>query len=182
MNTPAFSSIALRTTVVHTVTYFIVGAVAFFLLDYSNRYADPEIARVMRQTDHPLVTSGPLFQVLRGFLFGVVFYAMREVIFPRRRGWLTLWLMLVVVGILSPFGSAPSSIEGMIYTVLPVWFHLMSLPEILIQSFLLAFVTHYWVNHPDSRWFNWPLGILFVVIIALTVLGAFSALGVLPSR
>ena len=35
----------------------------------------------------------------------------------------------VVRGIFSPFGAPPSSIEGMIYTVLPVWFHIVNFPE-----------------------------------------------------
>ena len=114
----------LKTTIVHTVTYFIVGLIAFTFLDYSAKYADPIVANFMRQTDHPLVAAGPLFQLLRGFLFGIVFYVLREIIFPQKRGWLTLWLVLVIVGILSPFGAAPSSIEGMLYTVLPIWFHI----------------------------------------------------------
>jgi hypothetical protein len=39
-----------------------------------------------------------------------------------------LWLALAIIGILSPFGAAPSSIEGMIYSVLPVWFHVVNFP------------------------------------------------------
>lgn len=181
MKEPSFSSIALRATLVHTITYFVVGALSFTLLDYSARFADPAVAGMMRQTDHPLVAAGPLFQVLRGFLFGILFYALRDVIFPRKRGWLTLWLVLVIAGILSPFGAAPSSIEGMVYSVLPMWFHIMGLPEILLQSLLLAFLTHYWVNHPEKKWLTWLFGIAFVLIVLLALLGILSALGILPA-
>ncbi len=177
----SFSSITIKTTLVHTVTYFLVGLLSFQFLDYSARYADPAVAVVLRQTNHPLVTAGPLFQVLRGFLFGIAFYALRDVIFPKRRGWLILWLVLLIVGIFSPFSSAPGSIEGIVYSTLPMWFHVMSLPELIIQSFLLASLSHYLANHPEKRWLSILFGTLFMVIVLLALLGILSALGVLPA-
>ena len=174
-----FASISIKTMAVHTVTYFIVGLFSFVLLDYSTRYADPVVASLMRQTDHPLVAAGPAFQLLRGFLFGIVFYLLRDVFFPRKNGWLTMWLVLVIVGILSPFAAAPSSIEGMLYTVLPMWFHLSNFPEILLQSGVLAWLTFYWVNHPEKKWLSWVLWILFGIVILMSALGALSALGML---
>jgi hypothetical protein len=175
------SRIILKTTIVHTVTYFVIGLLAFTVFDYSARFADPVVAGMLRQTDHPLVSAGPLFQVIRGLLFGVVFYALREVFVARPKGWLTMWLVLVVVGILSPFGSAPSSIEGVVYTVLPLPFHLMGLPEILVQSGLLAYLTHYWVRHPQARWLNWFFGVAFALVLLMGTLGVMAALGMLPS-
>jgi len=179
-NKISFSVISLKATVVHTVSYFVVGLIAFTFFDYRSRFADPVAANMFRQTDHLLVSAGPLFQVLRGFLFGVAFHFLRDIIFPRKYGWLILWLILVIVGVLSPFGAAPSSIEGMIYTVLPPWFHIMGLPEVLIQSGLLAFLTCYWVNHPEKKWLNWVLGIIFVLCILMSTLGILDALGLLP--
>lgn len=176
----SFASIVVKTAVVHTVTYFIVGLISFMLLDYSAKYADPVVSGLMRQTDHPLVAAGPAFQLLRGFLFGIVLYFLRDMIFPKKNGWLTLWLVLVVVGILSPFAAAPSSIEGMLYTVLPMWFHLTNFPEIFLQSGLLAWLTHYWVNHPEKKWLGWALWAVLVIVILMSSLGALSALGVLP--
>jgi hypothetical protein len=180
MNRLSFGTIALKTTVVHTVTYFVIGLISYSLLDYTTKYADPVVAGLMRQTDHPLVAAGPALQVVRGFLFGLVFYALREAVFPPRRGWLTLWLLLVVVGILSPFGAAPSSLEGLLYTVLPTWFHLAGFPEVFVQAGLLAWLTHYWVNHPEVKWLGWLLGIAFVIVMLLSVLGLLAALGYLP--
>jgi hypothetical protein len=89
--------------------------------------------------------------------------------------------MLVIVGILSPFGAAPSSIEGMLYTVLPMRFHIMSLPEILIQSLLLAFLVHYWVNHAQKKWLGWAFGIVFAVVVLLSTMGILAGLGILPA-
>ena len=180
MQTSTFSSIAWKTTLVHTVTYFVVGLLSFLLLDYSNNYADPAVSVSLRQTDHPMVAAGPLFQVLRGFLFGIAFYALRDIFFSNPRGWVTIWLVLILVGILSPFSAAPGSIEGFVYSTLPTWFHIMSLPELFIQSFLLAFVTHYWVNHPEKKWLSLAFGIVFTIVTLLALLGILSALGFLP--
>lgn len=181
MKQPSFASITLKTTIVHTVTYFLIGFLSFTFFDYSAKYADPLVANFMRQTDHPLIAIGPALQVIRGILFGIVFYALREIVFLHKRGWLTLWLTLVIVGILSTFGPSPSSIEGMLYTVMPMWFHLVGLPEVFIQAGLLAYLTHYWVNHPEKRWLGWTFGILFVIVVLMSLLGMLSALGFLPS-
>ena len=181
MKEQSFTSITLKTIVVHTVTYFLVGLFAFILLDYTSKYADPSIANFMRQTTDPLVAGGTLFQVLRGFLFGLVFYYLREIVFVRKNGWLVLWLTLVIVGIFSPFGAAPSSIEGMVYTRLPMWFHLAGLPEVIIQSFLLAFLTYYWINHPENKWIGWILVIAFVLGILMSTMGILAGLGILQA-
>lgn len=177
----SFSVISQKSTIVHTVSYSIIGLLAFTFLDYSAKFADPIVANMLRQTDHPLVAAGPLFQVLRGFLFGIVFYFLREIIFPRKYGWVTMWLVFVIVGVLSPFGAAPSSIEGMIYTVLPTWFHVVGFPEVFIQAGLLAFLTQYWVNHPEKQWLNWVFGILFMLSLLMSSLGILAALGMLPT-
>jgi len=36
-------------------------------------------------------------------------------------------------------------------------------------------------HHPENRWLNWPLGVVTAVIVLLSLLGALSAFGVLPS-
>ena len=125
----------------------------------------------MRQTDDFWVMVGPAFQPIRGFLFGVAFYLLRGSLFGRRRGWLVLWAVLVIVGILSTFGPAPSSIEGMLYTVLPFWVHVMGLPEVVLQAFLLSVLLCYWVDHPQKRWLTWLLAAAFVVVMVFPVLG-----------
>lgn len=176
----SFWSITLKATLVHTVSYFGVGLLAFTLLDYRNNYADASVAASFRQMDDPLVAAGPLFQVLRGMLFGCVFYALRELVFAARRGWLVLWLMLLMVGIFSPFGAAPGSIEGMVYSIWPLWFHLLSLPELLLQSLLLAYLSHYWVSHPEKKWLAWSLGLIFALVVTMSTMGLLAALGVLP--
>jgi hypothetical protein len=125
----------------------------------------------MRSTDDPIVRAGTLFQPLRGLLFGIVFYLLRDIFFGKKNGWLILWVTLAFLGIFSPFGPVSGSIEGMVYTRLPIPGQLMGLIEVLTQSFLLAAVTFFWVRHPDKRWVSWVLVGLFVIIVLMTVLG-----------
>lgn len=165
----------VKTAVVHTVTYFIVGFVAFTVFDYTARFAEPGLGSLMRPTDDPLVAAGPLFAPIRGVLFGVVFYLLRDALFGRNNGWLTMWIVLVFLGIFSTFGPAPGSLEGLIYTTLPVDQQLFGLVEVLVQSLLLAAVTFYWVNHPEERWLTWTLGILFGLVMLLPALGLMVA-------
>lgn len=168
---PTFWGVTLKTIVVHTITYFAVGLLAFTIFDYTARFADPALSSFMRQTDDPLVAAGPLFQPIRGLLFGIVFYLLREVLFRRRDGWLVMWIMLVLVGIFSTFGPAPGSIEGLIYTTLPIRGQLAGLSEVLLQSLLLSVVTFVWVRAPERRWLSLLLGILFFIVLLLPALG-----------
>ena len=69
----------------------------------------------------------------------------------------------------------------MIYTVLPTWFHFVGLPEVLIQSFLLSFLTFYWVNHPWQKALNWGFGIAFALFLVFAVLGTLAGLGILQT-
>jgi len=172
-------SITVKTILVHTVTYFLMGLIAFTVFDYSGKYADPAFSNYMRQTTHPMVAAGIIFQVMRGLLFALVFYPLQDVIFARKNGWLILWLMLLVVGVFSPFGPSPSSIEGMVYTTIPFEFHLTGLPEVISQSLLLAYFTYFWVNHPEKKWLGWVFGILFFLVISMSILGILASLEIL---
>ncbi len=167
----SFWNIILKTVVTHTITYFLMGLLALFIFDYATLYAETSLSLFMRQTSHPLVMAGPLFQPLRGFLFGVVFFLLREVFFDKKYGWLVMWVMLVIVGILSPFGPSPGSIEGMIYTVLPLPVHMIGQIEVYLQSLLLSIVVFYWVNHPAEKWLTWLLSAVFFLVLLLPTLG-----------
>lgn len=79
--------------------------------------------------------------------------------------------MLFALGILGTFGPASGSIEGMIYTPVPIRFQLRGWLEIVPQAVLLSVLLCYWVNHAEKKWLNWLLGILFVIAMALPILG-----------
>jgi hypothetical protein len=177
---PSLGELVVKTIVVHTVTYFLVGLAACWAFDYTRTFATPGVRSLMRQTDEPLVMAGPLFQPLRGLLYGLAFYPLREPLFGARRGWLVVWLVLLVVGVLGTFGPAPGSLEGLVYTTLPLRFHLGSLPELVAQSLALAALLGYWVNHPAKRWLTWALGVAFVAALLLPTLGLLAGRSAAP--
>ncbi len=176
---PTFSQVAIKTIVVHTVTYFAMGVFALLVFDYAALYAQPDMAGLMRQTTDPLVMAGPLFQPIRGLVFALVIYPLRQVVFTRKQGWLVLWWILVALGIVSTFGPALGSIEGLIYTVVPVRHQIIGLLEVVPQALLLALGVVYWVNHPEKRWLTWLMGTAFTAVILLSIAGLFArSLGV----
>ena len=154
---PSFAALATKTIVVHTVTYFICGVTAFYFLDYAHKFAEPGVREVMRQTSEPIVMAGPLFQPIRGLLFAIAFYPIRSAIFGRQHGWLAMWLLLLILGILNTFGPSAGSVEGMVYTTIPITSQLLGLSEVVSQSLLLSIILCYWVNHPEKQLLNWTL-------------------------
>ncbi len=121
--------------------------------------------------------AGPLFQPLRGLIFALVFYPLRELLFGRKNGWLLMAWMLIALGILSTFGPASGSIEGMIYTPVPIQFQLRGLVVVVPQVLLLPALLCYWVNRPGKKWLNWLLGIVFFIMMALSILGLLTRHG-----
>jgi hypothetical protein len=119
--------------------------------------------------------AGPLFQPVRGVIFALAFYPLRNVLFAERRGWLTLWWLLLALGVLGTFGPAPGSVEGLIYTIIPARVQLLGLWEVLLQSLMFSVILFYWVNHGGKRWLDWTLGVAFVIVMALPALGLLVA-------
>jgi len=146
-----------------------MGALAAHFLNYAAEMARPESG--MRPFTSPWVMAGPLFQPLRGLVFALVFYPLRECLFGRKNGWLLMGWMLIALGILSTFGPASGSIEGLIYTPVPIRSQLRGWWEVVSQALLLSALLCYWVNHPEKKWLNWLLGILFFIAMALLVVG-----------
>jgi hypothetical protein len=171
---PRFLPLAAKTVVVHTVTYVVMGIIASSVLNYASTFALPYMACWMRQINDPMLIAGPLFQPIRGLVFALVIYPLREIIFARRRGWLLLWWMLVALGIISTFGPAPGSVEGLVYTVIPVWGQFTGYLEVVPQALLLAFGVVYWVNHPEKRWLTRVMAVAFCAVIILLILGLLA--------
>jgi len=162
--------IIIKTAIAHTVTYFIAGIAAYTLFDYPFLLAETDLGASFRSLGDPMVIAGPALQPIRGLLFGCVFYMLREPFFGVEKGWLTMWVVLASIGILGTFGAPPGSIEGVIYTVLPMSLHLTMLPEVLAQSFLLSWLLFQWVTHPGSKWINWAMAAAFLLVLLFPVL------------
>jgi hypothetical protein len=168
-----FLSLAVKTAVCHTITYFIMGALAYHFLHYAELIAQP--CSGMRPITDPLVRAGVLFQPLRGVLFALVFYPLRERLFGVRHGWLLVGWMLFALGILGTFAAPPGSMEGLIYTTVPLAYQFRGYLEIVTQVVLLSALLSYWVNHPGKKWLSWSLSVAFCLVIALSTMGLLMA-------
>jgi len=169
---PRFLSFAAKTIVCHTLTYFVMGALAFHFLHYADYINNPNSG--MRPVSDPLVILGAPLQVVRGLLFALVFYPLREVLFGRKYGWLLIAWILVGIGILGTFAAPGGSLEGFIYTTTPIRLQLRGYLEIIPQALLLSALLYYWVKNPAKRWLNWTLGVAYGICVLLPMLGLIA--------
>lgn len=163
--------LTVKTAVVHTLTYFVMGILAATFLNYAERFARPELICWMRPVSDPLVMAGVLFQPLRGIIFALAFFPLRQQLFAKRTGWLLIWWLLVALGILGIFGPTPGSVEGLVYTTIPWLDQVSGWLEVIPQALLLSLGLWLWVRYAEQRWLNWLLGVAFVIVMALPVLG-----------
>jgi hypothetical protein len=169
---PRLLSMAVKTVVCHTITYFVMGLLAFHFLHYADFINKPNSG--MRPTTDPLVILGPALQIVRVVLFALVFYPFREILFTRRIGWLLVAWMLIGVGILGTFAAPPGSLEGYIYTTVPVASQVRGYLEIVPQALLLSALLFYWIRHPGKAWLNSVLGAAYAICVLLPVIGLIA--------
>ncbi len=124
----------------------------------------------MRPVTSLWVILGAPLQVFRGVLFASVFYLFRDQLFGRKNGWMVMAWMLIGIGILGTFAAPPGSLEGFIYTTVPVSVQLRGYLEIVTQALLLSALLCYWANHPGKKGMSWMLGIVYAVCVTLPLL------------
>jgi hypothetical protein len=107
-------------------------------------------------------------------LFALVFYPFREILFTRRNGWLLIAWMLIGIGILGTFAAPPGSLEGFIYTTVPVAWQMRGYLEIVPQALLLSVLLYYWVRRPGKVWLNWLLGIAYAICALLPLVSLLA--------
>ncbi|MGA8087008.1 MAG: hypothetical protein WCA10_06865 [Terracidiphilus sp.] len=165
---PRFLPLAAKTVACHSITYMIMGALAYHFLHYADFINNP--CSGMRPVTSLWLILGVPLQVLRGVLFASVFYLFRDRLFGRKNGWLTMAWLLIGIGILGTFAAPAGSLEGFIYTTTPFWMQVRGYLEIVTQAVLLSVLLCYWVNNSGKRWLNWTLGIAYVICVGLPLL------------
>lgn len=137
-----------RVIAIHFVTYYFFGMLASRIFHYETTLSLPVIRDYMLGYGDASVLWGPLVQPARGLILGCALLPFRGFLAEKKYGWLYLWLLFVGIGILSTPAAAPCSIEGIIYTRLPLWYHLMGLPEILLQTLAFSTLVHLYLRYP----------------------------------
>lgn len=149
-NWKAFFTFALRVIIVHMATYFLFGIIMSNVFDYAEIFKREIIRDYMLPMDEHNVILGPFLQPIRGLIFAIGVWPIRGLLIEKKRGWLILWGLLVTIGILSTPAAAPASIEGMLYSKIPMWYHLMGLPEILLQTLLFSIWLVWWERQTEK--------------------------------
>lgn len=159
-----WTTFAWRAVAAHTATYLLCGLVAQWLFGYADLWSTPAFAH-FRPLDSPWVAMGPASQVLRGLVLAAVLWPFRAAVLEAPRGGLKLWALLVGIGIVSPYGAAPGSLEGFVYLDMPAVSHLRGLPEVIAQSGLFSAAMVGWHARPSRAW-----GVVLGGVMGLAVL------------
>ena len=159
---------------VHVVTYFLAGLMAFYLLDYGNSFQKPPFSYFMKPVNSAAVAAGPALQVIRGLIFSLALFPFRNTFLHTGYGWLKLWGLLIGLSILSTTAAGPGSIEGFIYTTIPISQQISGYLEVVPQTLLFSILVCYWYQSPGIVWRILSI-ILVVIVFLLSLLGVMMA-------
>ena len=175
-----FLNFTLKVIIAHTFTYFILGLIMSNIFDYQAIWQQDVIKDFLRPYNSPWIMIGPFLQPIRGVLFAVGIWPIREIIFNKKHGWLILWGIIVVFGILSTPAAAPCSVEGLLYSQLPLWFHLIGLPEILLQTLAFSLLLVWWMKDKPEKAIDKPIKrhtAMFLLIMFSVMIACFGYIG-----
>lgn len=160
-----FSTFFWRVTSSHMITYFIMGIIAASVLNYKEMFENPPFSYLMKPINSPWVAIGPILQVFRGLVFSVVLWIFRDIILFKKNGWLKLWGLIVGLSVLSTTGPTPGSIEGLIYTKIPILSQLKGYIEVLPQTLFFSLLVFFWYEKPKKLW-----NVLSVILVSIMVI------------
>jgi uncharacterized membrane protein len=130
-------SFLMKVTIAHVVTYFICGMFFYKLFDYKDLSEQKVFGDFMKDINGPGIYFGPLWQFIRGLLFGGILLLFPKEFFQKKLGWLKLWAVVAGIGIINTPGAAIGSIEGMIYAnIQPEAYK--GLVEVFVQTLLFS--------------------------------------------
>jgi len=171
-----------RVTLVHFLTYTLVGGLFFVLglnvIVFYESNPDPAMQgyqEIFRAADSALVAAGPLINIIRGLLFGLVLYPFREMLITRKWGWAYLWALFLVLALFSTIGPGPGSIEGLIYTNVPLSHHLFTPWEGALQTLVFSLLLIRW-EKGISKILSQILVMISIIMLAFVVIGVIQAI------
>ncbi len=175
-----FGTFFWRITAAHMVTYMIMGIIASNLLDYQNLFENTLMSCFYRPFNSPWITAGPALQIIRGLVFALALWYFKENFLHQKYGWLKLWGLVVGLSILSTAGAPPGSIEGFIYTKIPVADQVKGYFEVIPQTGFFALIVCFWYEKPKRVW-NVIFIILVILIMLMSFLGVLNSLGIIQA-
>lgn len=140
----------LRVMIIHTLTYILAGIFFSNVFHYRTVFELPVIQDFMLPYGEEAIVWGPYIQPLRGLIIGLILLPFRRLLENASFGWLYIWLLMAGIGIVASPVAAPGSLEGIIYTKLPLWFHFLGLPEVLLQTLVFSIFVHLYLRYPTG--------------------------------
>lgn len=135
----------------------------------------------MRPANSPWVGAGPGLQIIRGLLLSLFLLPFRSIFFETKYGWIKFWLLSFGLSYLLTLSAASGSFEGIIYTNIPIKYHLIGIPEIVIYLTLFTVLMWGWYKKP-YKIFN-VLSIIFVSLIGLmSLMGVLASTGIINTN
>jgi ABC-type branched-subunit amino acid transport system permease subunit len=134
----------IKVILAHIFTYLVCGAIALNLL-YHNYIDSLYEILGFKPMDEISFLAIILGQLIRGILLGIVIWWIKDIIIGKKRAWLKLWAILVILGIFNTYGPVSGSIEGYIYldstrfADMPPIMNL-SILEVLVQPLLFSVI------------------------------------------
>ena len=156
-----FLAFAIQIIIAHTVTYFIVGAIAYqFLTKPLYEGSAPIFASFMRTPADPDLWRQVMIwfipaQVLRGLLMAVALYPFYSTLlaWSIRKRFLSLAGLYLIFGYWASAVAAPGTIDGLVYMrpEFTASTHLIVQPEIILQGGALAWWVARWMGRKEAK-------------------------------
>ena len=134
----------IRFTFVHTIIYILTGLLFQNYLNYDPQFTSSVLYNNFRDVNSLIIRLAPVFQLIRGMIIGLIIYPVYGSIIQSKYSWLKLFSLLWGLTLIGAVAATPGSIEGFIYTKIPLIEHLVSLPEVTLQAFLFSIIFIYW--------------------------------------
>lgn len=160
----------MKAALLHVITYLICGLVFSSLLSMGN------VKYFMRDTSSTSSLIGPLVQIFRGILTGGILYLIKDSIFEKKAAFLRLWTIVAGLGIICTYAPAPFSIEGFVYSQMPLEFQLKIAPELLVQTLLFSFLMTKNFQFKISEKYRQLIIILMIAGVGFSISGILLAL------
>lgn len=163
----------VKVMMAHFVSYLICGLLFANLFNYKELFELDNVKFFMRDAYGNSSLIGPFVQILRGAIIGCILLILKDNVLQKKHSWLYLWIIFAGLGIICTPAAAPVSIEGIVYSQLPLEFHLKTAPELLIQTLLFSV----WVTG-DFK-FNIPKKYMHPIIVTVISGVGFSVGGII---
>jgi hypothetical protein len=146
-----------------------MGIIAASILDYKEIFENPPLSYLMKPINSPWVAVGPILQIFRGLVFSIALWFFKDNFLYKKYGWLKLWGLIVGLSILSTVGPTPGSIEGLIYTKIPVISQLKGYIEVLPQTLFFSLLVFFWYEKPKKLWNVLSITLVSIIVILCTL-------------